>query len=123
MKIIKALVLAAALTAWDPAFAHAPKIGANGGAQADAGSLHVEVVTKDTTLEVFLRDHGDKAVASEGHKGTAIFVVDGKAQRIPLTPGGDNKLTGSAAVELPKEPKGAVQITIPRGNTVQAKFN
>ena len=56
-------------------------------------------------------------------KGTAIFVVDRKVQRIPLTPGGDNKLTGSAAVELPKEPKGAVQITIPGGNTVQAKFN
>jgi hypothetical protein len=122
MRTIQALAFTAAIVAATPAFAHAPKIGANGGAQTDAGSLHVEVLSKGTVLEVFLRDHGDKAVASEGYKGTAIFVIDGKAQRIPLSPSGDNKLTGSAAVELPKEPKGAVQITIPGGNTVQAKF-
>jgi len=123
MKVIKAIIFAAALVAVTPALAHAPKIGANGGAQTDAGSLHVEVVSKGSTLEVFLRDHGDKAVPSDGYKGTAIFVVDGKPQRIPLTPAGENKLTGAGTVELPKEPKGAVQITLPGGNTVQAKFH
>jgi hypothetical protein len=115
--VVTALILTIA-----SAPAHAPKIGANGGAQADAGSFHVEVVPQGTTLQVFLRDHSDKAVLSAGYKGTAIFVVDGKAQRIPLTPAGENKLTGTAAVALPKEPKGAVQITTPAGSTVQAKF-
>jgi hypothetical protein len=104
-------------------FAHAPKVGANGGAQADAGSFHVEVVSQGTTLQVFLRDHGDKAVPTAGYKGTAIFVIDGKPQRVPLAPAGENKMTGSAAVSIPSEPKGAVQITTPTGNTVQAKFN
>jgi hypothetical protein len=101
--------------------AREPK-GAHGGPQADAGDLHVEVVTNGTTLEVFLRDHGDRDVASAGYKGTAIFVVDGRPQRIPLTPAGQNKLTGSSSAPLPKEPKGAVQITTPGGSTVQAKF-
>lgn len=104
------------------AAAHAPKIGANGGPQADAGSFHVEVVAKGTALKVFLRDHSDKAVLTEGYKGTAIFVVDGKPQRIPLAPAGDNALTGTASVAVPAEPKGAVQITTPTGSTVQAKF-
>lgn len=105
------------------ASAHAPKAGANGGAQADAGSFHVEVVPQGTTLQVFLRNHADKSVATDGYKGTAIFVIDGTPQRIPLVPAGDNKLTGASSVSIPNEPKGAVQITTPGGNTVQAKFN
>jgi hypothetical protein len=103
--------------------AHAPKVGANGGPQADAGSFHVEVVAKGTSLRVFLRDHSDKPVLTEGYKGTAVFVVDGKPQRIPLTPAGDNALTGTAPVTIPGEPKGAVQITTSTGSTAQAKFN
>ena len=123
MKILKSLALAAALATTTPAFAHSPKIGANGGPQTDAGALHVEVVAKGKALTVFLRDHSDNTVSTNEYKGTAIFVVDGKPQRISLTPAGENKLSGTADVELPNEPKGAVQLTMPKGPTVQAKFN
>jgi hypothetical protein len=102
--------------------AHGPKIGVNGGIQADAGDYHLELVSNGNDLVIFLRDHGDKDVAAAGHKGIAIFVIDGKPQRIPLAPAGGNKLSGTAAMTLPKEPKGAVQITTPAGSTVQAKF-
>ncbi|MCC6776012.1 MAG: hypothetical protein IT537_05140 [Hyphomicrobiales bacterium] len=122
MTLRSILLTAALVLAITSATAHAPKVGANGGAQADAGSFHVEVVPQGSMLDVFLRDHSDKAVLTTGYKGTAVFVVDGKAQRIPLAPAGENKLTGTATVTLPKEPKGAVQITTPAGSTVQAKF-
>jgi hypothetical protein len=102
--------------------AHGPKVGANGGVQADAGDYHIELVPEGTTLQIYLRDHSDKEVASAGFKGTAIFVVGGKPQRIPLMPAGANRLSGTSSVALPKEPKGAVQITTPTGSTVQAKF-
>lgn len=105
------------------ASAHAPKVGVNGGAQADAGSFHVEVVSQGTTLQVFLRDHSDKAVRTDGFKGTAIFVIEGKPERISLAPAGENKLTGTATVSIPGAPKGAVQIIMPSGGTVQAKFD
>ena len=121
VKNLAAVVLLVATTTF--AGAHAPKVGANGGPQADAGSFHVEVVAKGTSLQVFLRDHSDKVVLTDGYKGTAIFVVDGKPQRIPLAPAGDNALTGTSTVTIPREPKGAVQITTPTGSTVQAKFN
>jgi hypothetical protein len=104
------------------ASAHAPKIGQNGGPQEDAGSFHVEIVPKGTVLQVYLKDQADKAVTSSGFKGTAIFVIDGKAERITLTPAGENQLKGTSSVDLPAEPKGAVQITTPTGSTVQAKF-
>lgn len=104
------------------AAAHAPKTGHHGGRQADAGSFHVELVAQGTSLAVYLRDHADKEVKTEGFKGTAIFVIGGKPQRITLTPDGENRLKGTAGVTLPTEPKGAVQITTPTGGTVQAKF-
>lgn len=123
MKLIHIAAATLFIVAAPIASAHAPKVGANGGAQADAGSFHVEVLPQGSSLQVFLRDHSDKAVSTVGYKGLAIFVIEGKPQRIPLTPAGENKLTGTSAVTLPSEPKGAVQITTPSGSTVQAKFN
>jgi hypothetical protein len=123
MKLVYIAAATLLVAATSLASAHAPKVGANGGAQTDAGSFHVEVLPQGGTLQVFLRDHSDKAVSTVGYKGLAIFVIDGKPQRIPLTPAGENKLTGTSTVTLPGEPKGAVQITTPSGSTVQAKFN
>ena len=123
MKIIRIAALAVFAAIVSPALAHAPKVGVNGGAQEDAGSFHVEVVLDGTRLQIFLRDHSDNAVLTDGYKGTAIFVIDGKPERIPLAPAGENKMTGTSAVPLPAKPKGAVQITTPTGSTVQATFN
>jgi hypothetical protein len=74
-------------------------------------------------LRVYLRDHSEKPVSTQGFKGTAIFAVGGKTERITLTPEGENELKGTAAVTLPAAPKGVVQIVPPTGSTVQAKFN
>jgi hypothetical protein len=123
---MKAKILAVAATLAITAFAalaHAPKVGVHGGPQVDAGSFHVEMVAQGTVLQIYLRDHSDKAVSTQGWKGIAIFTINGKAQRITLTPGGDNDLKGTSAVDLPAEPKGAVQITTSAGSTVQAKFD
>jgi hypothetical protein len=110
------IIAALALVPID-ASAHGPKVWQNGGPQEDAGSFHVEIVPKGTVPQVYLKDHSDKAVSTNGFKGTAIFVINGKAERIPLTPAGNNQLTGTSSVDLPAEPKGAVQITTPTGST------
>ena len=121
---IKILLAALMLALLPPAAqAHGPKVGHNGGPQADAGTYHVEVVAKGTELQVYLRDHFDKPVNTQGFKGTAIFAIGGKTERITLTPEGENQLKGTATVTLPATPKGAVQIVPPAGATVQAKFN
>jgi hypothetical protein len=119
-KTLLATLTAAAVAT--TAYAHGPKVGRNGGPQVDAGNYHVEIAPKGKALTVFLRDQEDKAVGTTGFKGTAILVVDGKSQRIQLAPAGENTLAGEAAVELPSQPKGAVQITTSAGSTVQAKF-
>ena len=105
------------------AFAHAAKIGEHGGQQTDASAFHVEVVVKDTKLEVYLHDHSLKAVPSAGLKGVAIFKdASGKPVRIPLEPAGDNELAGVSPSSLPAQIEGAVQITTQTGSVAQGKF-
>jgi hypothetical protein len=116
-----ALVIAAVLVS-ATAFAHGPDKGANGGPQVDAGDYHVEMIAKGTQLAVYLRDDKDKPIDAAGFKATGIFVVAGKPQRIELKPESANKLVGTSSVALPATLKGVVQITLPAGKTVQAKF-
>lgn len=104
------------------AAAHEIKAGPNGGRVVEAGDYHVELVAKGDTVDVFLTDHADKAVAPGGHKGLAILAIDGKSQRIALEPD-KARLSGRAAGVIPAQPKGVVQITQPGGKTVQARFN
>jgi hypothetical protein len=116
------LVLVSILTLAFPSFAHDTK-GPHGGRLTDAGSYHVELVAKDTDVELFVSDSTEKPVASKGFKGLAILVVQGKPQRISLEPSGDDRLKGKATVSIPPDAKGVVQLTGPDGKTAQAKFN
>ena len=63
--------------------------------------FHVEIVPKGALLEVYLRDHSDKAVSTEGFRGAAILVIDGKPERITLTPAGGNQLKGASSSTFP----------------------
>ena len=116
------LIIAGTLAAAMPAFAHDVAKGPNGGRIADTGTYHVELVANQYAVEVFVSDASDKPVSPAGFKGTAILVVDGKPQRIALAPDGDTRLAGKAAVVLPEEPKGVVQLSAPNGKTAQARF-
>jgi len=113
----------AALLSWSAgASAHDPR-GPNGGWVADAGSYHVELVSKSDKLELFVSDENQKPIPAPGFKAIAILVVEGKSQRVLLAPAGSALLSGTASVALPAQPKGVVQLTGPDGKTVQAKFN
>jgi hypothetical protein len=116
------LALGIALLAGLPAYAHEPK-ASHGGRVADAGPYHVELVAKDTAIEVFLIGENDKPVDPKGFKGVAIFNLGGKAERITLVPSEKHVLSGTAATALPAKPKGAVQLTAPDGKTATARFD
>ena len=116
------LALGAALLATMPAYAHEPK-PSHGGRVAEAGPYHLELVAKDSAIEIFLIGENDKPVDPKGFKGVAIFNLGGKAERITLAPSEKNNLSGTAAAALPANPKGAVQLTAPDGKTATAKFD
>ncbi|NGM34386.1 hypothetical protein G4G93_10670 [Methylobacterium sp. DB0501] len=96
--------------------------GDKGGRIVDAGPYHIELVTKDRRVEVWVYDAKEKAVSPAGFKGTAILVVGGKPARVVLTPA-EARLTGEAEVSLGANPKGVVQITGPDGAAASGKFN
>lgn len=116
------LTALAALLVATSALAHGPSKGPHGGSQVDVGDYHVEMVAKNTTLTVYLRDEADKPIDTKGYKAIGIFVVGGKPERIELNAETSSALTGTSSVPLPTKLKGAVQIILPTGKTVQAKF-
>ncbi len=120
---LPALCALLALLAASPVAAHEVKAGPNGGRVVEAGDHHVEMVAKNNTIDVFLTDHNDKAVAATGYTGLAILAIDGKSLRIVLAPADKARLSGQAAGAMPAQPKGVVRITQPGGKTVQAKFD
>ena len=97
-------------------------IAHHGGQAFEAGDYHLEWVSKGEIVEVYLTDHDNKAVSATGHKGIAIILVNGKAQRIPLEPDGQNRLSGKAPSSLPTSVNGVVQVTRPNGKTLQGKL-
>ena len=116
------LTLGAALLITLPGYAHEAK-SLHGGRLVDAGPYHVELVTKDTAIEVFIVGENNKPVDPKGFKAVAIFKLGGKAERITLAPSENNNLSGTAATALPANPKGAVQLTAPDGKTATARFD
>ena len=121
MKMRSFLLIAAMLSAVS-AYAHEVEKGPNGGRIADAGEFHVEVVAKSNVIEVFLSDSSDKPVAPAGFKGIAILLIDGKQQRIALDQAGADRLSGKMTGTLSVNVKGVVQLTTPKGTSVQARF-
>jgi hypothetical protein len=105
-----------------PAFAHDSK-GPNGGRIQDLGPFHAEFTAKDNTVELFVTDTTNKAVAMDGYKGLAIIAVGGKSERIDLAPATGNKLTGTSTMAIPPNAKGVVRLNAPDGKTSQAKFD
>ncbi len=99
------LAVFAALAIGVPGAAHAQhkhghgqvEKGKHGGQMVEAGDYHVELVTNDGIVDVYVSDHDDKPVAIAGYKGIAILSVGGKSLRIVLE-ADDDRLSGKAAV-------------------------
>jgi hypothetical protein len=115
------LTFVTALALATPSFAHEAEKGPNGGRVADAGAYHVELVAKASTLDVFVTDAKDQP-GPAGLMGVAILLVGGKQQRIPLASAAPGRLSGTLQGGAPAELKGVVQLSVPAGGSIQARF-
>jgi hypothetical protein len=117
-------LLALALTA--PAFAHDDATldamaSPHGGQVRTAGSYHFELVLGDNEVAVYLTDHGDVPVSSDGVTGNVIIMSGGRAT-IPVVSVGESQLAGQGAFNTGPDMKAVVSLTFPDGNTWQARF-
>ena len=123
LRSLTAMVLTLALAFTAPLAAHEAAKGRNGGLRVDAGKYHTELlVDGSTSVIIFLSDADDKPIPAAGFKATAILIIDGKSQRIELTPAEASKLVGTAPVPVKPGVKGVVQLVAPDGGTAQGKF-
>ena len=120
---LKVVLAAAALLVAGPVSAHEVNSGQHGGPVVEAGSHHVELVVKESTVDVFVTDASDKPVETGGFKGIAILTVAGKPQRIVLETKEGGRLSGTSPVALLSQAKGVVQLTAPNGKTSQGRFH
>jgi len=101
---------------------HSHPTAQHGGILEDVGEYHVEMVTKDGKITLYLRDHGAKDAASEGFKASVLLTAG--SQRVgplQLEPAGGNKLEGAAAT-VPAGATAILTLTDKGGAAAQGRF-
>jgi hypothetical protein len=96
----------------------------HGGQMRMAGPYHLELVTKDKELVVYVTDHGDNSVPTEGGVGKAT-VQTGKSKEktsIKLEPAGENTLKGTGEFAVTPETAIVVFLKLPEQEAQSARF-
>lgn len=124
MRTLTSALLVLALAA--PALAHDDatldaRASPHGGQVRMTGPYHYELVVGAGAMRVYLMDHGDQPVSSQGVSGNAV-VLSGDKASIPLAPAGENHLEGQGDFASGPDMKVVVSLTFPDGNTWQARF-
>lgn len=127
------LVILAVAVCLTPADAHKqekrkrvePVKAYHGGHAQEAGPYHLELVATDGELVLYVADHDDKAVSTEGGKAKAT-IQQGyeKTSRIEveLRPAGDNVLKGTGSFTINQNSKVMVFIKLPDQEAHAASF-
>lgn len=137
MKYLSTIITAATIAMLSPtaAFAHddatLDKVTTpNGGQLRMAGIYHIELVlakgdsktAKENPVIVYVTDHADKKITSQGMKASVTLFGAGKKATAELKPDGDNRLKGMASYSPTADLKAVVSLTGTDGKTVQARF-
>ena len=102
----------------------------SGGQLRMAGDYHFELVLardakepKDNPVLVYVTDHADKKIPTQGATGKVTLVGKGgfKAE-VALAPDGDNRLKGTARYASDPSLVAVVQVTITGKKAEQARF-
>lgn len=78
----------------------------HGGQALAAGPYHLELVAKSGSLVLYVTDHADKAIPTDGAKAKATIQqgYEKAKMQVELEPSGDNTLTGTGAFTINQDP-------------------
>jgi hypothetical protein len=96
----------------------------HGGQMRMAGPYHLELVTKEKEMIVYVTDHGDNNVPTGGGVGKAS-IQEGKAKpktSIKLEPAGDNMLRGTGDFSITPDTAVIVFLKLPEYEAQSARF-
>src|SRR6476620_868134 len=128
-KLLAIVVTAAALAVSLPAAAHTEEYfdsvaAPHGGQMRMAGPYHLELVTKDKEILLYVADHSDNKINTGGGVGKAsIQVGKGKPENsIKLQPAGENILKGTGDFTVTPETTIIAFIKLPEQDAQSARF-
>lgn len=121
--------MGAALAVSLPAGAHTEEYfdsinAPHGGQMRMAGPYHLELVTKDKEIVLYVMDHSDQKISTEGGIAKAIIQI-GKAKSktsIKLEPAGENTLKGAGDFVVTPETLIIVFLKLPEYEAYSARF-
>ena len=96
----------------------------HGGQSLAAGPYHLELVARDGELLLYVMDHSDNAIPTDGTKAKATIQhgFEKATIQVELEPSGDNRLKGAGAFTINSETGIMVFIKLPEQDAYAARF-
>ncbi|HEU4853972.1 MAG TPA: hypothetical protein VFS89_01635 [Nitrosospira sp.] len=128
-KFISAILFSSALVISLPVAAHTEEYfdsveSPHGGQTRMSGAYHLELVARNNEIMLYVMDHADNAISTEGGLGKAT-VQNGKAKgktSVKLEPAGDNLLRGAGEFSITPETVVVVFVELPGQEVHSARF-
>ena len=96
----------------------------HGGQSLAAGPYHLELVAKDGELLLYVSDHSDKPILTDGAKAKATIQqgFENTTTQVELVPAGENTLKGTGTFTLAPETGIIVFLKFPQRDAHAARF-
>ncbi|MBS0149531.1 MAG: hypothetical protein JSR31_01240 [Nitrospira sp.] len=96
----------------------------HGGQSMAAGPYHLELVAKDGELLLYVSDHSDKPIPTDGAKAKATIQqgFEKTSTQVELAPTGENQLTGTGTFTLSPDTGIIVFLKLPGRDAHAARF-
>jgi hypothetical protein len=124
---VQAILLAAGLAFASVVRAHSDEYfdsirTPHGGQMRMAGPFHLEMVVKGGGITVYVADHGNEAIPTDGAKAVARVSSGKDVVEVPLAPAGGNVLKGSGAFKATRSTRVEMSIEVPGKGSAEASF-
>ena len=96
--------------------------GKHGGRVVESGHHHLEIVTKDGALEVYVMGEDGKPEDVKDAKANAVVLSEGKKEDVTLTADAENALKGSGSFKAAKGTTVVITLTMPGHKPEQARI-
>ncbi|MHC9061106.1 hypothetical protein ACYX34_00250 [Nitrospira sp. CMX1] len=96
----------------------------HGGQSLAAGPYHLELVAKDGELLLYVSDHSDKPISTDGAKAKATIQqgFEKTNEQVELIPAGENTLKGTGTFTLSSDTGIIIFLKLPQRDAHAAKF-
>lgn len=98
-------------------------VGSHGGQVRMVEAYHFEVVVKNGEVRVWVTDHADQPVSTDGASGSVVLVNGAGTVQVKLFPAGDNRLAGKdSRVTQGNDTKMILTVAMKGEKALQARY-